>query len=57
MDVNGDDKDSDEAKEKDGVNEDGDGTGLHVDELHNSVISRKLKQNAGAKNYEQYNSY
>lgn len=54
---NGDDKDSNEAKVDDGVDENGDGAGLQIDELHNSVFAGQLKQNSGAQNYEQYYSY
>lgn len=55
--ANGDEKNGDETKVDDGVDENRDGAGLHVDELSHSVFPRQLKQNSWAQNNEQNYSY
>lgn len=44
MDTNSNEKDGDEAEEDDGMNQDGDSTGLHVPKLHHSAPCWQLKQ-------------
>lgn len=44
MNTYGDEEDGDKSKEDDGVDENGNPTGLHVSKLHDFIPSRQLKQ-------------
>lgn len=54
MNADGNDKDSDETEEQDGVDEDRDAAGLHVGELDRSALARELEQQARSQHNEQH---
>ena len=57
MDADGDEEDGDEAEVDYRVDENGDAAGMHAPELHHSVFSRNLKQQARRQENEQHDGY
>ncbi|PON77272.1 hypothetical protein PanWU01x14_028910 [Parasponia andersonii] len=55
--VNGDEEDSDEAEEDNGVDEYGSATCLHVAKLDHSASGWNLKQQTWAQQHEQHHRY
>ena len=53
MDADGDEEDGDESEVDYAVDENGDGAGLQVSELHNSSTSGKLEKEPGSQKNEQ----
>lgn len=56
MNANGNEENSDEAKEDDGVNQNGSATGVHASELNYCSAAWYLKQKAWAQQHEQHHS-
>lgn len=57
MDANSDEEDGYDAKEDDGVDEDGYRTGMHVPKLHHFAPPGQLKQQPRAQQHEEHHCY
>ena len=57
MNTNGNEKDSDESKEDNGVDQYGDATRTHVTEVHHSAVARQLEQQPRRQHHKEHHSY
>lgn len=57
MNANGDEEDGDETEEDNGMDKNGGPTCLHIPELDDFALRRKLKQQPRTQQYEQHNRY